>query len=151
MKVSAYNNGNKERILDLGKNYEIELPEDYKQFLIEYNGATIDDAFLYVKDLDEYMSMEVLFGIGVNKNFSDILKINDEYRDDIPGNSLLIGCDAGSGFLLLVCDDEDSGIWYYDHTYFFNKSSDELNTYFICETFTEFMQMLENTTLPKEE
>ena len=46
---------------------------------------------------------------------------------------------------------ENDGIWYYDHSYFFKQSSDELNTYFICETFAEFMQMLENTVLPEDE
>jgi len=41
-------------------------------------------------------------------------------------------------------------VWYYDHTYFFDKSTDDLNTYFICETFSDFLKMVETTELRNE-
>lgn len=145
MKIKAYQNGDLEKVKHLQKKLKIQLPHDYEKFLIEFNGGIIDDAYLYVKDLDEYMMMGNFFGIDIEKGFADIIKINDEYDDDIPKKSLLIGSDAGSGFFLLVNDGDNDGIWYYDHTYFFEKSSDDLNTYFICETFTEFMKILEDT------
>lgn len=147
MKIKAYQNGDLEKVKQLQKKLKIQLPDDYERFLIEFNGGIIDDAYLYVKDLNEYMMMGNFFGIDIEKGFADIIKINDEYDDDIPKKSLLIGSDAGSGFLLLVNDGDNDGIWYYDHTYFFEKSSDDLNTYFICETFTEFMKILEDTKL----
>jgi len=145
MKIKGYNNGSKEEILKLEKKYRLKLPQDYINHLIRYNGGDVDDAYLYVKDLNEYMLMGYFFGINIENGVADTNKINDEYDDDIPKKSLLIGSDEGSGFLLLVCDGENNGIWYYDHTYFFKQSTDELNTYFICETFTEFLQILENT------
>ncbi|MBC9929753.1 SMI1/KNR4 family protein [Chitinophaga qingshengii] len=148
MEIIAYQNGSKESVSALEKRYKTKLPQDYKAFLTTSNGAIINNAYLYVRDLKEYMLMGNFFGTGIDKPFADIVKINEEYNDDIPESSLLIGSDAGSGLLLLVNDGENDGIWYYDHTYFFKQSTDELNTYFICETFTAFMEMLKETKLP---
>ncbi|GIM50349.1 SMI1/KNR4 family protein [Capnocytophaga stomatis] len=151
MKIIGYPNGKKSKISDIEKHFKIKLPQDYKDFLNIYNGGeTEEDAFIYVEDLDEYMIMGNFFGIDIDEGFADIYKINEEYNDDIPPNSLLIGSDMGSGLILLIQDGENDGIWYYDHSYFFEQSSDEENTYFICETFTEFLEILENTKLPEE-
>ncbi len=147
MEIKAYKNGNSEKVKELQKKLKIKLPEDYEKFLIDYNGGLVENAYIYVKELDEYMMMGNFFGLNIEKKFADIIEINNEYDDDIPKKSILIGSDAGSGFILLVNDGDNDGIWYYDHTYFFEKSSDDLNTYFICETFTEFMQILDTTRL----
>ncbi|MBV8327738.1 SMI1/KNR4 family protein [Chryseobacterium sp.] len=145
MKIKAYQNGDSEKVKQLEKNFKIKLPDDYQKFLVECNGGLVENAYLYIKDLNEYMIMGNFFGIEIEKGFADIVKINDEYDDDIPEKSLLIGSDAGSGFLLLVNDGDNNGIRYYDHTYFFDESSDDLNTYYICGTFTEFLKLLEIT------
>jgi hypothetical protein len=147
MELLAYKNGNKERILELENKFEINLPQDYKDFLLEYNGANVEKGYIYVKELNEYMLMGNLFGIAIEKGFADINKINDEYGEDIPEKALLIGTDAGNSFILLKCNDGEKGIWFYDDSYFFEQSTDELNTYFICETFTEFLEMLETTKI----
>jgi hypothetical protein len=60
-------------------------------------------------------------------------------------NSILIGSDEGEGLIMLVCDGENDGIWYYDHSYFFEQSTDDTNTYFICNTFSDFIKQLEMT------
>lgn len=148
MEITAYQNGHIKNVAALEMKYSIKLPPDYRDFLIASNGAIVNDAYLYVKDLQEYMLMGNFFGVGIDKPFADIIEINEEYSDDTPESSLLIGSDAGSGLLLLVSDGENDGIWYYDHTYFFKQSTDELNTYFLCETFTDFIAILKDTKLP---
>jgi hypothetical protein len=150
MEIAAYKNGSEEAVRKLEKDFRIKLPEDYRDFLIRDNGGSVTGGHLYVRDLEEDMPMGYFFGLGIKKGFADITEINEEYGDDIPKKSLLIGTDVGSGFILLVADGKNDGIWYYDHTYFFDKSNDELNTYFICETFSDFLKMLE-TTVPSEE
>jgi len=150
MNIKYYGQGSSKKVLSLEKSFRIKLPEDYKNFLIQHNGGVVTDGCLYVKELDEYMLMGYFFGTGIKKGVSDIIKINEEFYDDIPKKSLLIGEDEGSGFLLLINDGENDGIWYYDHTYFFKKSNDNLNTYYICETFSDFIKHLEATTLPEE-
>ncbi len=147
MKIEPYKNGSREAVLKLEKDLRVKLPDDYRNFLIRDNGGGVSDGHLYVKELDEYMPMGYFFGTGIEKGFADIAAINEEYNDDLPKKSLLIGTDAGSGFILLVNDGENDGIWYYDHTYFFDMSNEERNTYFICETFSELLKMLK-TTIP---
>jgi hypothetical protein len=116
----------------------------------ETDYSALGDMINVVQKLTGKNSVGIFFGIGIKKGFADIIEINEEYDDDIPKKSLLIGTDVGSGFILLVADGENDGIWYYDHTYFFDKSNDELNTYVICETFSDFLKMLE-TTVPAGE
>jgi len=96
------------------------------------------------KDLDEYILLEL---------FSDIEECMEDYqefKDDIPDKSLIIGSDFGGGMILLVTvenDDFSKGIYYYDHSHFFEASNSENNTYFICDTFNEFIDILRNTIL----
>lgn len=148
MKLIPYGSPIPQNIRLLEEKFALTLPSDYKEFLTKFNGGNVLDACFYIKELNEFVLMGNFFGIGIEKGFSDINRINYEYSD-IPADSILIGSDAGSGLLLLVCDEVNKGIWYYDHTYFFKASSDDLNTYFICETFTEMMEILKTTVLPK--
>ena len=131
--------------------FNISLPKDYKEFLAKNNGAIVHDGYFFVEDLGEFILMDTLYGVKTKSRSQDIIFKNREYIDDIPSESILIGRDLGGGWLLLIHDKENDGIWYYDHSYFFKQSSDELNTYFICETVAEFMQMLENTVMPEDE
>lgn len=152
MKILSYGNSSIENIQKLEETFEIKLPQDYREFLLLNNGADITDGIFYVKDLKEKILMGGFYGIKQETDSKGvgIIYQNKEYGDDIPEKSILIGSDAGSGWILLVCDGENDGIWYYDHSYFFEQSTDELNTYFICETFTEFLEMLETTKLENQ-
>lgn len=150
MKVIKLQNGDAKNIASLEDEFSIELPIDYRNFLIENNGADIENGFFYVKEINQTIPMGYFFGIDAKQKAADIVRINKEYGDDIAESSFLIGNDIGSGFLLLVFDGENDGIWYYDHTYFFKGSTDELNTFFIAESFSDFLKILETTHAPKE-
>ncbi|WP_051666726.1 SMI1/KNR4 family protein [Pedobacter sp. R20-19] len=149
MEVIKFQNGDPKNIAYLEDEFSIELPVDYRNFLIENNGADIENGFFYVKEINQAIPMGYFFGIDTKEKAADIVRINKEYGDDIAESSFLIGNDIGSGFLLLVFDGENDGIWYYDHTYFFKESTDELNTYFIAESFADFLKILETTPAPK--
>jgi cell wall assembly regulator SMI1 len=145
MNIRSFGQGNVKNIEKIEKELHVTLPEDYKNFLIKYNGAVIDDAYIYVEDLQQKMMMGLFYGVDL-KNYADILITNKEFSIDLLENSLLIGTDDGEGWILLICDGENDGIWYYDHSYFFDQSTDDLNTYYICETFSDFIKLLETTT-----
>ncbi|ATA88503.1 SMI1/KNR4 family protein [Capnocytophaga stomatis] len=149
MKIQTIEKGIRESYKIVEEQFGIELPKDYRNFLDLYNGAVIDNGYFYVEDLDEYITMHSFYGVNTDVRSHNIIFKNEEFIDDIPEKSILIGRDQGGGWLLLINDGENDGIWYYDHSYFFEQSSDEENTYFICETFTEFLEMLENTKLPE--
>lgn len=63
MKIISYGDGSIHDIKKLEESFNIKLPEDYKNFLIKYNGADIVDGIFYVteeeiKIIIDYISKE---------------------------------------------------------------------------------------------
>ena len=145
MKIKAINKGSEAKALDFQEFLDFTLPDDYFNFLAQNDGATIDEAYFYVKDIEEYIMFDLFY------NIEKCIKIYEEFSDDFPDKSLVIGRDPGGGMLLLVTTevgDFSKGIHFYDHSHFFEASNSDCNTYFICDTFSEFITILEHTTLP---
>ena len=145
MKIEAINKGNEAKALAFQEFLGFTLPDDYFNFLVQNDGATIDEAYFYVKDIEEYIMFDLFY------NIEKCIKIYEEFSDDFPEKSLVIGRDPGGGMLLLVTTDVgdfSKGIYFYDHSHFFEASNSDCNTYFICDTFSEFITILEHPTLP---
>ena len=145
MKIEAINKGSEAKALAFQEFLGFTLPNDYFNFLGENDGATIDEAYFYVKDIEEYIMFELFYDI------KECMEDYQEFKDDIPDKSLVIGADPGGAMLLLVTTDVgdfSKGIYFYDHSHFFEASNSDCNTYFVCDTFTEFITILEHTTLP---
>ena len=145
MKIKAINKGSEAKALAFQEFLSFILPDDYFNFLAQNDGATIDEAYFYVKDIEEYIMFDLFYGI------EKCIKIYEEFSDDFPEKSLVIGEDPGGAMLLLVTTDVgdfSKGIYFYDHSHFFEASNSDCNTYFVCDTFSEFITILEHTTLP---
>lgn len=145
MKIEAINKGSEAKALAFQEFLGFILPDDYFNFLVQNDGAIIDEAYFYVKDIEEYIMFDLFYDI------EKCIKIYEEFSDDFPDKSLVIGRDPGGGMLLLVTTevgDFSKGIHFYDHSHFFEASNSDCNTYFICDTFSEFITILEHTTLP---
>ena len=85
-------------------------------------------------------------------DIEECIETYEEFSEDFPEKSLVIGRDPGGAMLLLVTTDVgdfSKGIYFYDHSHFFEGSNSDCNTYFVCDTFTEFITILEHTTLPQ--
>jgi SMI1-KNR4 cell-wall len=143
MEIIAYETGEASAVDALEKRLNVTLPDDYKEFLKSSNGAKIIDGYFYVRELEQEILMDVLYGINLKTRTLNLDFWHQEYGDEIPSDSLLIGGDPGGGFILLINDLKNNGIYYYDHSYFFDQSSDENNTYLISRTFSLFLEMLE--------
>lgn len=142
MKINSFKTGVGQSVDEWEEKLNIILPIDYKNFLTQYNGAKIEEGYFFVKGLNKSIMLDILFGSGLDKQSLNLEFWYEEFSEDIPENSLLIGSDPGGGFILLINDGKENGIYYYDHSYFFEESSDELNTYFIADNFTEFFNEL---------
>ena len=146
MKIKAINKGSEAKVLAFQEFLGFILPDDYFNFLAQNDGATIDEAYFYVKDIEEYIMFELFYDI------EECIETYEEFSDDFPDKSLVIGRDPGGAMLLLVTTevgDFSKGIYFYDHSHFFEASNSDCNTYFVCDTFSEFINILEHTTLPK--
>jgi len=142
MNITPFGTTTTEEITELEVKFNLSLPQDYKDFLLNHNGGSpeIEYSKFYIERLKEHITLDVLCGIGIED--LDISEWTNIYSGDIPIHSIIIGHDPGNGILLLVNDGKKNGIYYYDHAYTFSQSSDEENTYFITETFTDFIESL---------
>ena len=127
-------------IADFEREHQISLPDDYREFLQRTNGGTLQDAVLKPERPGDLL-IDCLFGI----NDKDELSLNfwnNEFEGEIPENSVIVGSDAGGGFLLICMEEGLEGVYYYDHSYLFPTSSDSENTYLISQSFSELLTKL---------
>ncbi|MPQ31907.1 SMI1/KNR4 family protein [Clostridium estertheticum] len=143
MNIKGYGKAQNEDVLKFQQEIGIELPADYKNFLYECNGGVpeIKYSTFKIEDIQEEVGLQVLYGLGLDKGL-DLRGWNDEYNDELFENSIIIGNGLGIGFIVLINSSEESGIYFWDHTYEFDSSTDEENTYKISNTFKEFLEKI---------
>ncbi|MDA2048984.1 SMI1/KNR4 family protein [Bacillus cereus] len=144
MNLNAFGKATEESIEELEEFLGFLLPKDYKKFLSEYNGGTSKVRYskFFVKELNQEIPLDVLYGIGVKKTF-DLSECYEEFEDMLP-TSLIIGDDPSSGLIVLITDTENHGVYYWDHSFYFPQSSEEENTYKIADSFKDFINGLKN-------
>lgn len=149
MKLDRFGFANEEAISILENKFEVVLPEDYKRFLLQENGGR-NTAYKYknlvrISQISEEINIDVMFGVETNIKNADIEQWTSEYRDDLFPNSIIIGDTIQHGFIVFwLSNEENRGIYYYDDTYEFESSTDDVNTYFLANSFSEFLSMVEN-------
>ncbi|MGT2743052.1 SMI1/KNR4 family protein [Streptococcus plurextorum] len=144
--IEKFGSAKIEDIHELEKKFNLVLPEDYKQFLLNFNGGeTIDYELnkIRIPKIDDEINLDLLFGVRPDEQGVDIQKWTEDYIDDLLECSLIIGDTIQHGFIIIwISGDENQGIYYYDDTYTLASSSDEGNTYYLAPTFTEFLALL---------
>ena len=149
MKLDRFGFANEEAISILENKFEVVLPEDYKRFLLQENGGR-NTAYKYknlvrISQISEEINIDVIFGVETNIKNADIEQWTSEYRDDLFPNSIIIGDTIQHGFIVFwLSNEENRGIYYYDDTYEFESSTDDVNAYFLANSFSEFLSMVEN-------
>ena len=149
MKLDRFGFANEEAISILENKYKVVLPEDYKRFLLQENGGR-NTAYKYknlvrISQISEEINIYVMFGVETNMKNADIEQWTSEYRDDLFPNSIIIGDTIQHGFIVFwLSNEENRGIYYYDDTYEFESSTDDVNAYFLANSFSEFLSMVEN-------
>jgi len=121
-----------------------QLPDDYRSFLLMYNGGGLSGYSFYAEDIDQEFRTDVFYGLNIEgRRAIDLRYWFNTYDDEIPKKSLLIGGDPGGMHLLYVTKGEDKGIYLWDHAHRIEGySEEEGNTYFIAESFEEFIKSL---------
>ena len=149
IKLDKFGFANNGEILMLENEFEVVLPEDYKSFLLQENGGR-NTAYRYknlvrIPQVSEEINIDVMFGVSTNVKNGDIKQWTSEYQDDLFPNSIIIGDTIQHGFIVVwLSKDDNAGIYYYDDTYEFASSTDNMNTYFLANSFSEFLNMVEN-------
>jgi len=63
MKIEAINKGSEAKALAFQEFLSFILPDDYFNFLVQNDGAIIDEAYFYVKDIEEYIMFDLFYDI----------------------------------------------------------------------------------------
>ena len=153
--IQSFGRAEDEDIKLLEKRFDIKLPVDYKEFLVTQNGGrNLSYKFensIKINQIDEIINIDTMFGINTGITNADIEQWTDEYYTDIFENSIIIGDTIQHGFLIFWgSGDDNEGIYYYDDTYHLAASDDENNAYFLAETFSEFMDLVQNQKIVKK-
>ena len=138
MKIKGYGNVKEEEI-------GFTLPNDYKEFLINFNGGVPEVKYSTFKlnELEENIGLQVLYGLNLEENL-DLREWYEEYEDDLLDDCLIIGHGIGFGFIVLVNSPEISGVYFWDNSFELENSSEDENIYKISDTFKEFIQELKS-------
>ena len=144
MNVTSWGQVDETAISAFEQEINFSLPTDYRTFLQANNGASVDGQVFFVSDLDQDVLMDVFFGITNAEERSLTLGYwLNEFGDELQEKTLIIGSDPGGGMITYVTAGEDKGIYYWDHSHFFPQSSEEEgNTYFLADSFDDFMATL---------
>lgn len=118
------------------------LPSDYRSFLQRRNGGSFVGGYPEIAAATiGKVFCDTFFGMSLPRALN-LEFWHNEMKGEIPSNSLLIGKDPSGAFLLMCCDLESPGMYYYDHSYSFPTSSDARNTYFITENFGQLAKLV---------
>lgn len=145
--MESFGKVKEESIQKIENLFHVVLPEDYTKFLLDFNGGVIfntEPGEVYLKDIAQFINIDVLYGIDTGKSECDIEYWTDKYFDDLLENTIIIGDSLQQGFIVMICVGENAGVYYYDDSYYFEESNDEGNVYWIAENFEEFWKMLKN-------
>ncbi|WP_392551924.1 SMI1/KNR4 family protein [Orbus wheelerorum] len=130
----------------LEKKYNLRLPSDYQAFLLNTNGGSVninEYNQLPVNGLTEKVVVDVLYGIDTGHEAANIDFWTDKLQSDLPAKTIIIGDSIMHGLFIMICRDEMQGIYYWDDSYHFETSTDENNTYWIADSFSDFMDLFE--------
>lgn len=139
----------KERISEFCKKIGVELPQDYHDFLLEYNGGIFDtDTYLKIPELDCKVKLNYLYGFDYDTptGVTNLEKsYNYNFNYDLDGNTLVIGhCESDEGYLciMLITDEDATGVYvcdlFYDE-FALEQSDEDNNTFKVADTFSEFL------------
>ena len=145
--MESFGKVKEESIQKIENLFHVVLPEDYTKFLLDFNGGVIlntEPGEVYLKDITQFINIDVLYGIDTGKSECDIEYWTDKYFDDLLENTIIIVDSLQHGFIVMICVGENAGVYYYDDSYYFEESNDEGNVYWIAENFEEFWKMLKN-------
>lgn len=125
-------------IEDLEKTLQVNLPAQYRRFLIAYNGGVPVPDVVDVEGVPgSPTDIQVFFGIDQAIESSDLIWNWQTFSGRIPETLLPIACDSGGNLFCLSLSAGALG-----HVFFVDLEQESLNTYLVAEEFDTFLQKI---------
>lgn len=124
------------------------FPEDYKDFLLNYNGGKPEkNACIFPNGDAGYGTLvDCLFGF-CDDEYISVVENYFDYKNRIPSNTFPIGEDPGGNLLLISIRGDDYGsIYFWDHNLEagMGEEPDYSNMTFVAHSFDEFINNLKD-------
>ena len=143
--INAKDPATSESISDFEGKIGSKLPDDYKNFLLKYNGGQpLPNSFKFFSNKEDGSSVDRFLSLGKEKN-SNLLKYYNNYKDRIPSYFFPIAHDAGGNLICISCSESDYGyIYFWDHEKEQNHAHTDYwgNIYLIDKSFNRFITNL---------
>jgi hypothetical protein len=125
----------------------VTFPEDYRNFLLTTNGGIPTPSRFDVPDEDYYVRLNFLYAIKNEHAISDLVyeleDLTSRMSGKLPDGFIVIGHDPGdSKFLLGTRGEHASQVWYWDSERLMSSTSPAQNTYWLADSFTDFLSGL---------
>ena len=104
--MESFGKVQEESIQKIENLFHVVLPEDYTKFLLDFNGGVIfntEPSEVYLKDIAQFINIDVLYGIDTGKSECDIEYWTDKYFDELLENTIIIGDSLQHGFIVMIC------------------------------------------------
>lgn len=132
-----------EEITEFEKQYNVALPNQYKQFMLDFNGGTIEPAVFKISEEKGESVLSAFYAIDDSLRSNLLKKYIYIYDGRLPQGFIPIGKDPG-GNLICVSNQESSydQVYFWDHEEETNIPNDFSNMYFLAENIYEFINLL---------
>lgn len=122
------------------------FPQEYVQFLKDYNGGEVEDNIIELhSEQIESFSLSTFFGTEV-EYINDILSCYDTFKNRIPKGCVPIGRDVGGNMVCLNLNEESFGnilLWDHDIELDFEENEMEVqDLYYVASSFNAFLHMI---------
>lgn len=128
-----------EEIDEFEKNYDIKLPEQYKKFMIKYNGGYPELSSFIISEQEGESLVNKFYGL--EDDDCSLAEAFDYLEDVLPKDFISIADDPAGNEICLGIDGKYEGkiyFWFHDR----NHESQINNMYFLADSFDEFFNML---------
>jgi len=148
MDIEANKQINMNDIENFEVGYSLSLPEDYKQFLLKYNGGEPNKYLFKDKKLGTLV-LNVFYGINIEDSYDELNNVIKTYKGRIHSSFIPIGDDPGGNqFVLGIKGKFKDKVYFWDHNT--ELENDEFsenvlpgNMYLLANSFDEFIGKLE--------
>lgn len=147
MKIQSFKCLNKEQINKIESQLDVNLPTEYKTFLEQIGGGVVekdDSNCITISEINEDIVLDVLYGEDEENEKASITFWMKQFEGELLEDAVIIGDDLLQGFLIMICEGENQGIYYWDDSYNFESSDDESNMYGIADSFGELIKQLKS-------
>ena len=126
---------------------KIRFPEDYREFLLAYNGGKPSPGVFDV-DIDGFINTTAILrflclGSGDFEEYS-LRYYFRRYKDKLPTSLLAIATELSANKICISISGSDFGrVYFWDHNWeVTERTPDYENVHFLAESFTAFLDML---------